>query len=102
MPSEGRKDATKRARQGELEPPQGASSSSAGAGKRPLEPDGDTDMVCGLDVCDALDETHFAEMYVNDCEGDYVDEVTGVTPSERRRGQSTHGRDEMARKVQCI
>ena len=54
----------KRARQGELEPPQessntgGASSSSAGAGvdmrvihagERPLEPDCDEDMVCGLD-----------------------------------------------------
>ena len=49
------------------------------AGKRPLESDGDTDMVCGLDVCDELDENHFAEMYAHDCEGDYADEVTGVT-----------------------
>ena len=94
VPSEGKTDATKRARQGELKPQQesantgGASSSSTGAdldmrvrhaGKRPLEPDGDEDMVCGLDVCDELDETHFAEMYVNNCEGDYADEVTGVT-----------------------
>ena len=26
------------------------------AGKRPLAPGGDKDMVCGLDVCDELDE----------------------------------------------
>ena len=26
------------------------------AGKRPLEPGGDDDMVCGLDVCDELNE----------------------------------------------
>ena len=71
VPSDGKTDATKRARQGELDPPQesantgGASSSSAGAdvdmrvisaGKRPLEPGGDDDMVCGLDVCDELQE----------------------------------------------
>ena len=56
------------------------------AGKRPLERDGDTGMVCGMDVCDELDETHFSDTYVNDCEGDYTDEVTRV--------QSTHGRDE--------
>ena len=84
----------KRARHSELEPPQessntgGASSSSAGAdvdirvihaGERPLEPDCDEDMVCGWDACDELDETHFSDTYVNDCEGDYTDEVTGVT-----------------------
>ena len=94
VPIEGRADATKRARQSELEPPQesantgGSSSSSAGAevdmrvthaGKRPLEPDGDEDMVCGLDVCDELDASHFVEMYVNDCEEDYAGEVTEVT-----------------------
>ena len=93
--SEGRTDATKRARQDEVEPPQesantgGASSSSAGAdvdvqsmsaGKRPLEPGGDDDMVCGLDVSDELNE-HFSDAYVDDCEGDYTDEVTGVTLS---------------------
>ena len=71
-PGEGRTDATKRARQDAVGPPQEsantgrASSSSAGsdvemrsisAGKRPLEPDGgDDDMVCGLDVCEELDE----------------------------------------------
>ena len=91
--SEGGTDATKRARQDEVEPPQesantgGASSSSAGAdvgmrpmsaGKRPLEPGGDDDMVCGLDVIDELNE-HSSDAYVNDCEGDYTDEVTGVT-----------------------
>ena len=27
-----------------------------GTCKRPLEPGGDDDMVCGLDVCDELDE----------------------------------------------
>ena len=90
VPSEGRADATKRG-QGELEPPQesanpgGASSSSARAevdmrvthvGKRLLEPDGDKAMVCGLDVCDELDETQFSDACANDCEGDYTDEVT--------------------------
>ena len=35
-------------------------------------------MVCGLDVCDELDE-YPSDVYVNDCEGDYTDEVTGVT-----------------------
>ena len=77
VPSEGRTDATKRARQDELElPPEsantgGASSSSAGvdvdmrvihAGKRPLDPGGDKDMVCGLDVCDELDELDEADV----------------------------------------
>ena len=95
VPSEGRTDATKRARQDELETPQessantgGASSSSAGAdvdkrvihaGKRPLDPGGDKDMVCGLDVFDKLDENSFSDMYVNDRGGDYSDEVIGVT-----------------------
>ena len=95
MPSEGRTDATKRARQDEWEVPQesantgGASNSSTGAdvdmrvthaGKRPLDPGGDKDMVCGLDVCDELDELDedsFSDTYVNDREGDYTDEVTG-------------------------
>ena len=51
-------------------------------GKRPLDPGGDKDMVCGLDVCDeldALDENSFSDTYVNDREGDYIDEKTGVT-----------------------
>ena len=43
------------------------------AGKRP---GGDDDMVCGLDVCDELNEY---DACVNDCEGDYTDEVTGAT-----------------------
>ena len=92
-PSEDRPDATKRARQNEIGPPQecantrGASSSSAGAdvemrsisaGKRPLEPGSDDDMVCGLDVCDELNE-HLSDAYVNGCGSDYTDEVTGVT-----------------------
>ena len=47
--------------------------------KRPLEPDDDADVVCGLDVCDELDETHFTDMYINDYDGDYIDEATGAT-----------------------
>ena len=92
-PTEGRTDATKRARQVEVGPPResantgGAARSSAGAdvdmrsmnaGKRPLEPGGDVDMVCGLDVCDELHE-YSSDSFVNDREGDYTDEVTGVT-----------------------
>ena len=34
--------------------------------------------VCGLNVCDELNE-YPSDVYVNDCEGDYTDEVTGVT-----------------------
>ena len=52
------------------------------AGKRPLDPGGDKDMVCGLDVCDEIDElddNSFSDTYVNDREGDFTDEVTGVT-----------------------
>ena len=45
------------------------------SGKRPLEPGGD-DMVCGLEVCDEFDE---GNAQVNDCEGDYTDEITGAT-----------------------
>ena len=39
-------------------------------------------MVCGLDVCDELDEldeNSFSDTYGNDREGGYIDEVTGVT-----------------------
>ena len=81
---------SKRARHDEVAPQEseitgGASSSVAEsdvemrtthAGKRPLDPGGDDDMVCGLDVCDELDE---CSVYMNDCEGDHADEVTGVT-----------------------
>ena len=92
--SEGRTDATKRARQDGLETPQesadtgGASGSAAEivvdmrvihAGKRSLDPGGDKDTVFGLDVCDELDENSFSDTYVNDREGDYNNEVTGVT-----------------------
>ena len=52
------------------------------AGRRPVDPGGDEDMVCGLDVCDELDEldeNSFSDTYVNDREGHYPDEVTGVT-----------------------
>ena len=42
---------------------------------KPLEP-GNDHMVCGLDVCD---ESNEFDANVNDCEGDYTDEVTGVT-----------------------
>ena len=38
----------------------------------------DDDMVCGLDGCDDLNEQSL-DAYVNECEGDYTDEVTGVT-----------------------
>ena len=100
VPSEGRTDATKHARQAQVETPQesadtgGVSGCSAEvdvdmrvihAGKRPLDPGGDKDMVCGLDVCDELDEldeldeNSFSDMYVKNREGDYTDEVTGVT-----------------------
>ena len=48
------------------------------AGKRLLEPGGDVDMVCGLDVCDELHE-YSSDTFVNGCEGDDTDEVTGVT-----------------------
>ena len=48
------------------------------ADKRPLDPGGDKDMVCGLDVCDELDQLD-ENSFVNDREGDYTDEVTGVT-----------------------
>ena len=50
-------------------------STSAG---RPLEPGGDGDMVCGLDVLDDLDE-YSSDVNVNDCDEDYIDEVTRVT-----------------------
>ena len=100
VPSEGRTDATKRARQAEVETPHesadtgGASGSSAEvdvdmrmvhAGIRQLDPGRDKDMVCGLDGCDELDEldeldeNSFSDTYVNDRGGDYTDEVTGVT-----------------------
>ena len=48
---------------------------SINAGKRPLEPGGDDDMVSGLDVCDELNE-YSSDVYVHGCEGDYTDEVT--------------------------
>ena len=38
-------------------------------------------MVCGLDVCDELDElddNSFSDAYVNDREGNFIDAVTGV------------------------
>ena len=46
------------------------------AGNRPLEPSGDDDIVCGLDVCD---EIHAFKVKENHCEGDYADEVDGRT-----------------------
>ena len=46
------------------------------AGNRPLEPGvGDDDMVCGLDVCEELDEYPSA-VHVKECD---TDEVTGAT-----------------------
>ena len=49
------------------------------AGQRPLESDSDADMVCGLEVCDELDETHLVDTYVNDCDRDYTNEASGAT-----------------------
>ena len=113
-PSEGRTDATKRARQDEIGPQQefpdtgGASSCSTGAdvdmrsmsaGKRPLEAGGDVDMVCGLDVCDELNE-YSSDAYVNDCEGD--GEVTGVTLLRDDVAKSTNGRDGVVREGQSL
>ena len=69
------------------------------AGKRPLEPAGDDDMVCGLDVCDELNECP-SDVYVNDCEGDYTDEVTGVTLLRDDVGKART--EEMVRKVQSL
>ena len=51
---------------------------STTAGKRPLEPCGDDDMVCGWDVCDEINE-YSSDAFVNDCKVDYTDEVTRVT-----------------------
>ena len=90
-PSDSRNNTTKRARHEAVWPPQsavigGSSSSTLGddvemrstsSGKRSLEPGGcDDDMVCGLEVCDELDECN---AYRNDCEGDYTDKMTGAT-----------------------
>ena len=72
---------SKRARQDEATPQKSVSTGGASSsvsesdadmqtihsGKRPLDP-GDDDKVCGLDLCDELDE---CSGYVNDCEGDY-------------------------------
>ena len=82
-PSEGRTDATKRACRDEIEPPQ-ESANTEGA-SRLLEPGAVDDTVCVLDVCDELNEYPFY-LYMNECEGDYTDEVTGVT----------HPRDDVA------
>ena len=49
---------------------------SGDTNKRLLEPGGDDDMVCGLEVCDELDECN---INVNDCDGDYTDEMTAAT-----------------------
>ena len=38
--------------------------------------DDDDDMVCGLEVCDEPDECN---INLNDCDGDYTDEMTGAT-----------------------
>ena len=107
VPSESKTDATKRARQGELETPLesgnsgGALSSSAQAdvdmrvihaGKLPLESDSDADMVCGVEVCDELDETH---LHVNECDGDYTDEATGATLQRDDVAKARVERDEV-------
>ena len=46
------------------------------SGKRPLEPDGDDDMVSVLEVCDKLNESN---AYAANGEGDSRDEMTGAT-----------------------
>ena len=91
--SEDRINTSKSARPNEVRPSQeftitgGVSSSMTGSDveirsiqtvKRSLEPDGDDDTICRLDVCDELHE-YSSDTCVNDCKGDYTDEVTGVT-----------------------
>ena len=86
-PSEGRTDGTKRARQEDwaatriCKHRRSFESTSAGAdvdmqsmnaGSRPLEPGGDDDTVCGLDVCDELHESS-SDVFVNDCVGGHTD-----------------------------
>ena len=71
---------------------------SKSAGKRPLEPDGDDDMVCGLDVCDELNENS-SDAYVNDCEGGYTDEVTLLRGDEAKARAEEDGTE---RKVQSL
>ena len=83
-PSEGRADATKRARRDEIGPPQesantgGAARLEADVDMRSIGAGGDDDMVCGLDVCGEFIE-YPSDVHVNDCEREYNDEVTGVT-----------------------
>ena len=75
-PSEDRTEAAKRARQDEVGPPRESATARLEltwiCDREALA----NDRVCGLDVCDELDES---DTHVNDCEGDYTDEVTGVT-----------------------
>ena len=99
-PSDSRNNTTKRAGHEAVWPPQsavngGSSSSTLGddvemrstsSGKRSLEQGGsDDDMVCGLEVCDELDECN---AYRNDCEGDYTDKMTGATLLREDQGTS--------------
>ena len=46
------------------------------SGKGPLEPDGDDEMVCCLEVCDEL---HDGTSYVANGDEDFTDEMTGAT-----------------------
>ena len=43
--------------------------------KRPLEPNGDDDVVCGLQVCDGL---HVRNAHVDDADEKVTDEMTGA------------------------
>ena len=51
-----------------------------------------THMVCGVDVCDESNE-YSSDAYVNECEGEYTDEVTGVTLLRDDVDQGTCTRD---------
>ena len=103
--SELRTKPSKRTHQDEGEPPESAITEGASRCVaemqtiRPLDADGDDDMVCGLDVCDEPDECN---VYVNDCEGDYTDELSGVTLLRDDGGQSAHGGNVVVRQVQSL
>ena len=72
---------------------------SISAGKRQSDHGGDDDMVCGLDMCDGLNEY---DSCVNDCEGDYTDEVTGVTIVPDDVAKARTGKGGVVRRVQSL
>ena len=112
-PSEGRTDATKRARQDEVGLPQesgntkGASSSASGwrcdrqAAANDRWNQAATTTWCADWTCLTSSNEYSSDVFVNDCEGDCTEQVTGVT-LQRRRGRSTCGRDGTVRQVQSL